>query len=254
MGLSVSEHGITDDESRARSTLCATEEEVYERLGLAYIEPELREGRGEIAGGGARASCRSWSSSTTSAATCTATRRSPTAATRSRRWPRRRASAATPTWRSPTTRPATGSATTSPPSALLRSGSRRSRACNAGAKRGFRLLAGSEVNILPDGSLDYDPRTCSTALDWVVASVHTSFSDLGEADDRAGDRRDREPAGRLHRPPDRAADRPARALRDRRRGGRRGRRRAPGRCSRSTATRTAATSPSATPGSPPTPG
>ena len=29
-------------------TLCATEEEVYERLGYAYIEPELREGRGEL--------------------------------------------------------------------------------------------------------------------------------------------------------------------------------------------------------------
>ena len=30
-------------------TLCASEEEVYERLGYAYIEPELREARGELA-------------------------------------------------------------------------------------------------------------------------------------------------------------------------------------------------------------
>ncbi|MGH2874348.1 MAG: DNA polymerase/3'-5' exonuclease PolX, partial [Solirubrobacteraceae bacterium] len=32
----------------------------------------------------------------------------------------------------------------------------------------------SEVNILPDGSLDYDDETLAT-LDWVVASVHSSF-------------------------------------------------------------------------------
>ena len=45
-----------------------------------------------------RASCPSWSSSAICGATCTATRRSRTGATRSPRWPRRRASAATPTW------------------------------------------------------------------------------------------------------------------------------------------------------------
>ena len=48
MGLSVSEHGITEVESGDVAKY-ATEAEVYERLGLAYIEPELREGNGEIA-------------------------------------------------------------------------------------------------------------------------------------------------------------------------------------------------------------
>src|SRR5680860_1527228 len=42
-------------------------------------------------------------------------------------------------------------------------------------KRGFRLLAGSEINIGLDGGLDY-PDDLVAALDWVVASVHTSFS------------------------------------------------------------------------------
>ena len=46
-GLSVSEHGITDTES-GKVDLCESEAEVYERLGYAYIEPELREGRGEL--------------------------------------------------------------------------------------------------------------------------------------------------------------------------------------------------------------
>src|SRR5215218_4664613 len=46
-GLHVSEYGILDDES-GETLRCATEEEVYERLGLAWIPPELREGRGEL--------------------------------------------------------------------------------------------------------------------------------------------------------------------------------------------------------------
>ena len=43
----MSEYGISDDESGA-SEAFATEEEVYERLGMAFISPELRENRGEL--------------------------------------------------------------------------------------------------------------------------------------------------------------------------------------------------------------
>jgi DNA polymerase (family 10) len=39
---------------------------------------------------------------------------------------------------------------------------------------GIELLAGSEVNILPDGGLDYSDDILGE-LDWVVASVHSSF-------------------------------------------------------------------------------
>ncbi len=42
-------------------------------------------------------------------------------------------------------------------------------------RRGFRLLAGSEVNIGVDGALDY-PEDLLAELDWTIASVHTSFS------------------------------------------------------------------------------
>jgi DNA polymerase (family X) len=41
-------------------------------------------------------------------------------------------------------------------------------------RKGFRLLAGSEVNIGTKGELDY-PDSLLEKLDWVVASVHTSF-------------------------------------------------------------------------------
>jgi DNA polymerase (family 10) len=50
-------------------------------------------------------------------------------------------------------------------------------AFNKGAvkgRQGFRLLAGSEVNIGTKGELDY-PDQLLAELDWVIASVHTSF-------------------------------------------------------------------------------
>ncbi len=47
MGLSVSEYGITDIATGNREQF-ATEEEVYARLGLPYIPPEIRWGLDEI--------------------------------------------------------------------------------------------------------------------------------------------------------------------------------------------------------------
>jgi DNA polymerase (family X) len=47
-GLSLSEHSLTKTNGKGE-ILCATEEEVYERLGLPWIPPELREDRGEVA-------------------------------------------------------------------------------------------------------------------------------------------------------------------------------------------------------------
>src|SRR3954451_35890 len=46
-GLHVSEYGIEDDSDGTTHT-CPTEEGVYSILGLSYIEPELRENRGEL--------------------------------------------------------------------------------------------------------------------------------------------------------------------------------------------------------------
>jgi DNA polymerase (family 10) len=44
----------------------------------------------------------------------------------------------------------------------------------------FRIAAGTEVDILPDGSLDLDPDLLAQ-LDWVVASVHMS-TEMSEAE------------------------------------------------------------------------
>ncbi len=46
-GWSLSEHALTRTDG-SRERLCATEEEVYAALGLAWIPPELREDRGEV--------------------------------------------------------------------------------------------------------------------------------------------------------------------------------------------------------------
>jgi DNA polymerase (family 10) len=52
------------------------------------------------------------------------------------------------------------------------------------ARSGARLLAGVEVDILPDGSLDL-PREALAGLEWVVASVHSEF---GQSRERMTDR------------------------------------------------------------------
>src|ERR1700749_1108834 len=46
-GLHVSEYGVLDD-ATGETHRCEREEQVYELLGLQYIEPELRENRGEL--------------------------------------------------------------------------------------------------------------------------------------------------------------------------------------------------------------
>ena len=93
---------------------------------------------------------------------------------------------------------------------------------------GFVVLAGTESNILPDGSLDY-PDELLERLDWVIGSVHTSFGMDEDGDDRPHDRRARAPVARRDRPPDRPQDRDPPAVRDRHDARDRGRRRAPAR-------------------------
>ena len=46
-GLSLNEHGILDEQTGTRHP-AATEQEIYAAIGLPWIEPTLRENRGEI--------------------------------------------------------------------------------------------------------------------------------------------------------------------------------------------------------------
>jgi DNA polymerase (family X) len=170
-GLSVSEHGVTDTEG-GEVTLCAEEAEVYELLGYAYVEPELREGRDELAA--AREGelpdlvslddVRGDLHSHTTLSDGRDTLEEMAAAGRERGY----------AYMAITDHSASHGFGDHVTAERLWERIDEVRDWNRG-KRGFRLLAGSEVNIGLDGALDY-PDDLAAALDWVVASVHTSFS------------------------------------------------------------------------------
>jgi len=171
-GLHVSEYGVLDDATGETRT-CATEADVYALLGLAYIEPELREDRGELevaADGGAGlprllepGELRGDLHCHTIASDGRTTIEKMALAARERGLE----------YLAITDHSATmGFGNDVAPDELRRQ-IERVREANA-AIEGIELLAGSEVNVLPDGRLDYDDELLAQ-LDWVIASVHTSF-------------------------------------------------------------------------------
>jgi DNA polymerase (family 10) len=170
-GLSVSEHGITDTES-GDVALCDSEEEVYRRLGYDYIEPELREGRGELqaAREGRLPELVSIDDirgdlhchTTLSDGRNTVSEMGQAARARGYQYLALTDHSATHGFGDDVT------------AERLWKRIEEVREWNKG-KRGFRLLAGSEINIGLDGGLDY-PDDLVEALDWVIASVHTSFA------------------------------------------------------------------------------
>jgi DNA polymerase (family 10) len=180
-GLHVSEYGVLDDAS-GETRVFASEHELYARLGLAYIEPELREDRGELqaalasAEGEAEAGLpelitlediRGDLHSHTIASDGHATIEEMALAARERGYE----------YLAITDHSAShGFGNDVSPQELLRQ-IELVHETNARVE-GIELLAGSEVNILPDGSLDYEDELLA-ALDWVIASVHTSFG-IGE--------------------------------------------------------------------------
>ncbi|HEX2467212.1 MAG TPA: DNA polymerase/3'-5' exonuclease PolX [Solirubrobacterales bacterium] len=172
MGLSVSEHGIVDTDT-GDVTRYRTEEEVYDRLGLAYIEPELREGRGEIAAAAngelpdliERGDIRGDLHCHTTLSDGRNSLEEMAEAARARGY----------AYLAVTDHSAShgfGNHVT-PEQLWARIQEVRELNASLNSKR-FRVLAGSEVNIGTDGSLDYDDDLLAE-LDWVIASIHTSF-------------------------------------------------------------------------------
>jgi DNA polymerase (family 10) len=170
-GLSVSEHGITDVES-GEVELCETEERVYERLGYEYIEPELREGRGEL-----KAAREGTLPDLIELSDIRGDLHSHTTLSDGRNSLDEMAEAARERgyqYLAITDHSASHGFGDHVTPERLWERIEEIREWNKG-QRGFRLLSGSEINIGLDGSLDY-PEDLVEALDWVVASVHTSFS------------------------------------------------------------------------------
>jgi DNA polymerase (family 10) len=176
-GLHVSEYGVLDDADGSTRT-CASEQEVYALLGLSYIEPELREDRGELEAaalegeGGlprliAEQDIRGDLHCHTVASDGHNTIEEMAQAAHERGYE----------YLAITDHSAThGFGNDVSPDELRR---QIERVHEANARiEGIELLAGSEVNILLDGSLDYEDELLGE-LDWIVASVHTAFG-VGE--------------------------------------------------------------------------
>jgi DNA polymerase (family 10) len=167
-GLHVSEYGVLDDATGVTHR-CETEEEVYALLGMEYIEPELRENRGELeaAAKGAlpdlitTADLKGDLHCHTTASDGTASIEEMALAAREAGYE----------YLAITDHSATFGFGDDLSPDRLRAHVEEIRTCRVD---GIQLLAGSEVNVLPDGSLDYDDDLLAE-LDWVVASVHSSF-------------------------------------------------------------------------------
>ncbi len=150
----------------------SSEEKIYESLGLDYIAPELREDRGEIEAARAgnlpvllsiedlRGDLHAHSTWSDGASTI-------------RQMADKAASLGyeyiAMTDHSPSSRIANGLS-------IKRLWQKKEEVEKVNSEgRAIRILMGSEVDILPDGSLDY-PDEVLRELDFVVASVHSSFS------------------------------------------------------------------------------
>jgi DNA polymerase (family 10) len=170
MGLSVSEHGIADIESGDVERF-ATEEEVYGRLGLDYIEPELREANGEI-----QAAADGRLPDLVTLDDIRGDLHCHTTISDGRNSLEEMAEAARArgyAYLAVTDHSAShGFGNHVTPERLERR-IEEVRELNS-VRCGFRVVAGSEVNVMPDGSLDYEEDLLGE-LDWVIASVHTSF-------------------------------------------------------------------------------
>jgi DNA polymerase (family 10) len=167
-GFHVSEYGVTEDAAETTHA-CATEEEVYELLGMDWIPPELREHRGEL--------------------DAARERRLPdlvevghirgelhchTTASDGRNSIEQMAQAALDrgySYIAITDHSASHGFGNDVQPEQLREQIERIRGLEI---EGITVLAGSEVNIHTDGSLDYEDELLEQ-LDWIVASVHTSF-------------------------------------------------------------------------------
>lgn len=175
-GFHVSQYGIVDDCSGGRTVRCATEQEVYATLGYQYIPPELREGRGELEAARADAL-----PALVTQADLRGDLHCHTTASDGRDSIEEMAEGAIRRgleYLAITDHSASmGFGNNVTPEALAEQ-IERVHAINA-TLDGFELLIGSEVNILPDGSLDYEDELLAR-LDWVIASVHTSFGMAGK--------------------------------------------------------------------------
>src|SRR3954465_1019957 len=171
-GFNVSEYGVVHD---GTTHACASEEEVYELLGMQYIPPELRENRGEL-----EAALKGELPDLITLGDIRGDLHMHTVASNGRHTIEQMAEAARARgyeYIAITDHSATHGFGNDVSPDQLRRQIELVRAADA-AIDGIRILAGTETNVLPDGTLDYEDELLEQ-LDWIVASLHSSFR-LGE--------------------------------------------------------------------------
>src|SRR3954469_18781147 len=169
-GLHISEYGVLDDET-GETTKCATEEEVYERLGLEWIPPELREGRGEL-----EAAAKGTLPALIEVGDLRGDLHCHTTLSDGRNTLEQMVEAAIARgyeYLAVTDHSASHGFGNHVTPEALEQRIEEIAALNARLD-GFTVLAGTESNILPDGRLHY-PEELLERLDWVIGSIHTSF-------------------------------------------------------------------------------
>jgi DNA polymerase (family X) len=167
-GFHVSEYGVTDDSAETTHS-CATEEEVYDLLGMEWIPPELRENRGELEAARERKlpelveleQIRGELHCHTKASDGRNTIEEMAETARDRGY----------SYIAITDHSASHGFGNDVQPDELRAQIEHIRGLDFD---GITVLAGSEVNIHTDGSLDYEDDLLEE-LDWIVASMHTSF-------------------------------------------------------------------------------
>lgn len=167
-GLHISEYGLLDD-STGETHRCATEEDVYRLLGMQYITPELRENRGEL-----EAALKGGLPDLVTVDDLKGDLHCHTVASDGTATVEQMARAAVEAgyeYLAITDHSASMGFGAEVTDEQLK---RQMELVRSTEIDGLELLIGSEVNILPDGSLDY-PDELLAELDWVIASVHTSF-------------------------------------------------------------------------------
>lgn len=170
-GLHVSEHGIKDGKTGENDRF-RTEEEVYERLGYSYIEPTLREDRGEL-----EAAREGKLPDLVERRQVRGDLHCHTTLSDGRNTFEEMAAAAQELgyeYLAITDHSASHGFGDNVEAGRLLEQIEEIRQFNEKGGE-LRLLAGSEVNIHPDGTLDYEDDVLAE-LDWVIASIHTGFS------------------------------------------------------------------------------
>lgn len=177
-GLTISEYGVFRGTAKHKGNLLAarTEEDVYRAVGLPYIEPELREDRGEIEAamkgelpklveiGDIRGDLHCHSTFSDGADSMIDMARA--------------AKAAGLEYIAITDHASPMGMVRGIKKENIRQYLRKIEEARK-AVHGIHILAGAEVDILEDGRL-YLPDECLQQLDWVVASVHSHFRQLRE--------------------------------------------------------------------------